>query len=192
MKNIIKLTCLLLTVCGFAGCTGNFDEYNTDPYALYKGDPAVLIPTMLDAMMYVQQNDSQMVDQMVGSLGGYFTLSNRWGGQNFDTFNASDAWNAHAVQHDVRGYLRQLLRHREIDQQVGPLLRDGPSGARRSDDARRRLLRPDPLQQGSRRLVLCRVRLGGGCLQAYHRGPRGRGDHALCLCAGVSGVETAG
>ena len=45
-------------------------------------------------MMYVQQNDSQMVDQMVGSLGGYFTLSNRWGGQNFDTFNASDAWNA--------------------------------------------------------------------------------------------------
>ena len=56
--------------------------------------PAVLIPTMLDAMMYVQQNDSQMVDQMVGSLGGYFTLSNRWGGQNFDTFNASDAWNA--------------------------------------------------------------------------------------------------
>ena len=94
MKNIIKLTCLLLTVCGFAGCTGNFDEYNTDPYALYKGDPAVLIPTMLDAMMYVQQNDSQMVDQMVGSLGGYFTLSNRWGGQNFDTFNASDAWYA--------------------------------------------------------------------------------------------------
>ena len=54
MKNIIKLTCLLLTVCGFAGCTGNFDEYNTDPYALYKGDPAVLIPTMLDAMMYVR------------------------------------------------------------------------------------------------------------------------------------------
>ena len=98
----------------------------------------------------------------------------------------------HAVQYDVRGYLRQLLRHREIDQQVGPLLRDGPSGARRRDDARRRLLRPDPLQQGGRRLVLCRVRLGGGGLQAYHRGPRGRGDHALRLCAGVSGVETAG
>lgn len=44
--------------------------------------------------MYVQQNDSQMIDQMVGSLGGYYTLSNRWGGQNFDTFNASDSWNA--------------------------------------------------------------------------------------------------
>ena len=94
MKNIIKLTCLLLTVCGFAGCTGNFEEYNTDPYALYGGNPAVLFPTMIDAMMYVQQNDSQYIDQMVGTLGGYFTLSNRWGGQNFDTFNASDEWNA--------------------------------------------------------------------------------------------------
>lgn len=48
---------------------------------------------MIESLMYVQQNDSQMIDQMVGSLGGYFTLSNRWGGQNFDTFNASDAWN---------------------------------------------------------------------------------------------------
>ena len=95
MKNILRYT-LAICTAGLlpVACTSNFDEYNTDPYALYKGDPAVLIPTMLDAMMYVQQNDSQMVDQMVGSLGGYFTLSNRWGGQNFDTFNASDAWNA--------------------------------------------------------------------------------------------------
>ncbi len=94
MKNIIKIALFFLSVCGFIGCTSNFEEYNSDPYALYKGDPAVLLPTMIDAMMYVQQNDSQMIDQMVGSLGGYFTLSNRWGGQNFDTFNASDGWNA--------------------------------------------------------------------------------------------------
>ena len=94
MKNIIKFTCLILTLCGVQGCTGNFEEYNSDPYAVYKVDPSVLLPPMIDAMMYIQQNDSQMVDQMVGSLGGYFTLSNRWGGQNFDTFNASDSWNA--------------------------------------------------------------------------------------------------
>lgn len=30
---------------------------------------------------------------MVGTYGGYFTLTNRWGGQNFDTFNVSDDWN---------------------------------------------------------------------------------------------------
>ncbi|MEG1701099.1 MAG: SusD/RagB family nutrient-binding outer membrane lipoprotein [Alistipes sp.] len=94
MKNIFKITFLLLSVAGFTGCTGNFEEYNSDPYALYKADPTVLLPSMIDAMMFVQQNDSQMIDQMVGSLGGYFTLSNRWGGQNFDTFNASDGWNA--------------------------------------------------------------------------------------------------
>lgn len=76
------------------GCTANFEDYNTDPYAVKSADPAILMPTMIEALMYVQQNDSQMVDQMVGTLGGYFTLSNRWGGQNFDTFNASDDWNA--------------------------------------------------------------------------------------------------
>lgn len=95
MKSIYKVLGLVLMLgCGAVGCTGNFEEYNSDPYAIYEAQPNVLLPTMLDAMMYVQQNDSQMVDQMVGSLGGYFTCSNRWGGQNFDTFNASDAWNA--------------------------------------------------------------------------------------------------
>ena len=83
---------VLLSVLG--GCTGNFEDYNTDPYAVKSADPAILMPTMIEALMYVQQNDSQMIDQMVGTLGGYFTLSNRWGGQNFDTFNASDSWNA--------------------------------------------------------------------------------------------------
>ncbi len=93
-KTIILLASLALTVCGFTGCTEKFEDFNKNKYALYEGDPAVLIPTMIDAMMYVQQNDSQMIDQMVGTLGGYFTLSNRWGGQNFDTFNPTDGWNA--------------------------------------------------------------------------------------------------
>ncbi|MCH5331338.1 MAG: SusD/RagB family nutrient-binding outer membrane lipoprotein [Alistipes sp.] len=94
MKKIFIYASALLLICGTTGCTKNFEEYNTDPYMLYVADPPILMPTMIDALMYVQQNDSQMIDQMVGSLGGYFTLSNRWGGQNFDTFNASDSWNA--------------------------------------------------------------------------------------------------
>lgn len=95
MKNFIKTTCLMLAAaCGMTGCLNNFEEYNTDPYAIYTAPPQLLFPEMIAALMYVQQNDSQMIDQMVGSLGGYFTLSNRWGGQNFDTFNASDDWNA--------------------------------------------------------------------------------------------------
>lgn len=94
MNKIIKVlaSCAILGVIG--GCTKNFEKYNTDPYAIKSSDPSILIPTMIESLMYVQQNDSQMIDQMVGSLGGYYTLSNRWGGQNFDTFNASDSWNA--------------------------------------------------------------------------------------------------
>ncbi len=95
MKKFIKFICpVLMAVYGSTACTGNFEEYNTDPYQIYTATPELLLPTMIEGMMYVQQNDSQMVDQMVGTLGGYFTLANRWGGQNFDTFNASDGWNA--------------------------------------------------------------------------------------------------
>lgn len=93
-RNIFKTTCLVLAACGLVNCTGNYEDYNKDPYAIYKADPAILLPTMIDGISYIQQNDSQMIDQMVGSLGGYYTLSNRWGGQNFDTFNPSDGWNA--------------------------------------------------------------------------------------------------
>lgn len=94
MKNIIKFSLLILLILSCVSCTRNFEKYNTDPYQLYELPPPTLINTMIDAMMFVQQNKSQMVDQMVGSLGGYFTVTNRWGGSNFDTFNASDDWNA--------------------------------------------------------------------------------------------------
>lgn len=93
MKNRLKIMLGLLLIGSLAGCTERFEEYNTDSYAPGTVDPTMVLPTMIDAMMYVQQNDSQMVDQMVGSLGGYFTCSNRWGGQNFDTFNPSADWN---------------------------------------------------------------------------------------------------
>lgn len=94
MKKIIKITYLTLAAYCITGCTDNFEKYNTNTYSIYNADPSVLIPSMVESLMFVQQNNSQMIDQMVGSLGGYFTLSNRWGGQNFDTFNVSDGWNA--------------------------------------------------------------------------------------------------
>ena len=94
MNRITRILAFTAVLGVLGGCTKNFEKYNTDPYAVKSSDPSILIPTMMDALMYVQQNDSQMIDQMVGSLGGYFTLSNRWGGQNFDTFNASDSWDA--------------------------------------------------------------------------------------------------
>lgn len=94
MNKISKILLFVSAAASIIGCRGNFEKYNTDQYAIKSSEPSIVIPTMIEALMYVQQNDSQHIDQMVGTLGGYFTLSNRWGGQNFDTFNASDGWNA--------------------------------------------------------------------------------------------------
>lgn len=94
MKKVIKLIAFVgIAAMSLNGCTGKFEEFNTNPYAPNQGDPSLLLPTMIEQLMYVQQNSSQMIDQMVGTYGGYFTLTNRWGGQNYDTFNVSDAWN---------------------------------------------------------------------------------------------------
>lgn len=76
------------------GCTDKFDDYNTNEYQIYKANSQTLLKSMIESLVNIQQNDSQMQDQMVGTLGGYFTLSNRWSGTNFDTFNQSDSWNA--------------------------------------------------------------------------------------------------
>lgn len=93
MNKTIKTTVLAaFAAVAVSSCTNKFEEYNTDPFALRTEDPAVLIATMFEPLMYVQQNSSQMVDQMIGTYGGYFALNARWDGQNFDTFNVSDNW----------------------------------------------------------------------------------------------------
>ncbi|MDU3579689.1 SusD/RagB family nutrient-binding outer membrane lipoprotein [Bacteroides caccae] len=94
MKQIFRKIVVVILVPLLAGCTGNFEEYNTDHYKIYKADPSTLLKAMIETMINIQQNDSQYMDQMVGTLGGYFTITNRWGGTNFDTFNQSDSWNA--------------------------------------------------------------------------------------------------
>ena len=95
MNKIINKTVLIaLAVVTASSCIGKFEEYNTEPYALRVEDPSVLIAPMFEPLMYAQQNSSQYVDQMVGTLGGYFALNSRWSGQNFDTFNPSDEWSA--------------------------------------------------------------------------------------------------
>lgn len=92
MKNRIKI--LLLTVfAGAVSCTGNFEDYNVDNYAPGAASPDVIYPAMINALMFVQQNDAQMAEGMIGQLSGQFAQANRWGGQNFDTYNQSEEWN---------------------------------------------------------------------------------------------------
>lgn len=90
-ENIVTLIVLLLLA---GSCTSKFDEYNTNQYQIHQADPATLMKSMIETIVHVQQNASQMEEQMVGQLGGYFTCSNTWTGENFGTFNQNDGWNA--------------------------------------------------------------------------------------------------
>jgi hypothetical protein len=94
MKKIFRNIVTATTIVALTGCTGNFEDYNHNHYEIFQADPPTLLKSMIERVVNIQQNNSQMTDQMVGTLGGYFTMSNRWGGENFDTFNQSDAWNA--------------------------------------------------------------------------------------------------
>lgn len=90
-KNIILGTSTLLLA---SGCTGNFEDYNTNQYQIHEANPVTLMKSMVETIVNIQQNDSQMQDQMVGQFGGYLCCSNIWSGTNFGTFNQSAAWNA--------------------------------------------------------------------------------------------------
>ena len=91
LRNITVGAALLLLA---GNCTDKFEEYNTNQYQIHDADPATLMKSMIETIVNIQQNDSQMQDQMVGQLGGYLCCSNTWSGTNFSTFNQSDAWNA--------------------------------------------------------------------------------------------------
>lgn len=97
------LAAVSATVLVLGGCISRFEEYNSNPDSIPQMDPSLLIPAMLDHLMYVQQNNSQIIDQMAGSPGGYFAISNRFGGENFDTFNPSDGWSASAYSSAFTG-----------------------------------------------------------------------------------------
>lgn len=93
-KYLLNITtgAALLLLAG--GCTSKFEEYNTNQYQIHEADPATLMKNMIETIVNIQQNDSQMQEQMVGQYGGYLCPSNTWSGTNFGTYNPSDAWNA--------------------------------------------------------------------------------------------------
>ena len=75
LRNITVGTALVLVA---GSCTGNFEEYNTNQFQIHEADPSTLMKSMIETIVNIQQNDSQMMDQMVGQLGGYLTCANVW------------------------------------------------------------------------------------------------------------------
>ena len=96
IKKFAKLSVYTLLVALGTGCTDKFEEYNTNPFGpkpdQMLGDNAItgsLIKSMIPALVQGQQNNSQMLDQMIGSeYGGEITCIAQWGnGGNYYTYN---------------------------------------------------------------------------------------------------------
>lgn len=90
-----------LAVVSICGCTKNFEQFNTNPAAATQeqmlGDNALtvsLIKDMIHTLADGQQNNSQMIDQMIGSeYGGHTACITGWGNAgNFYTYNPRINW----------------------------------------------------------------------------------------------------
>lgn len=105
MRRAGRLACLtmagLMTAGVISSCTGNFEEYNTNPFGPTPedmlGDNAItnsLIKSMMPVLAQGQQNNSQMIDQMIGSeYGGEIANIAQWGNSgNFYTYNPRINW----------------------------------------------------------------------------------------------------
>lgn len=119
LRNITVGTALVLVA---GSCTGNFEEYNTNQFQIHEADPSTLMKSMIETIVNIQQNDSQMMDQMVGQLGGYLTCANVWSGTNFGTFNQSDAWNAGPWNTNSRKYTVISSRYRKQLMKAGTIM----------------------------------------------------------------------
>ena len=94
-KYIIKGVFALMAASLAFGCTGDFEEFNTNPFAptpdQMMGDnagTAADLATMINALGYQQQNDSQLVDQFIGfEYGGTTTTAD-----NFSYERGRYAW----------------------------------------------------------------------------------------------------
>lgn len=96
-----KISAYIVVASMVAGCTGMFEDYNTNPFGPtqddMKGDNASTgahIENMIPALVQGQQNNAQMLDQMIGAeYGGEITCIATWGnGGNYYTYNPRIGW----------------------------------------------------------------------------------------------------
>lgn len=91
--NIIKLAAAIL---GFVAvsCTGNFEDINKKPHRPEYVDAKQMIPVMMSNLISQQENDSQMIDMMIGmEYGGYASANTVWNGSGaFATLNPRQGW----------------------------------------------------------------------------------------------------
>lgn len=112
---------ILCTTALFPSCIDKFESYNTHPTHPGPEDMTVperigtLFPAMLSLMHNFQENDSQMIEQMVGNqYGGYMATTNSWQGTNFGTFNPPTNWVEYPFNKLFSGFYTNYLEVKEI------------------------------------------------------------------------------
>ena len=127
MKKIFKFiaaSCLMASV--LASCTAKFEEFNKspfDPTPDQMGDALLgqYLQNMQEVLVQGQQNDSQMIDQMIGSeFGGYISCINPWGGTNFYTYNPATGWEGYPFDTMVPQIFTPYVQIVDITKGIGP------------------------------------------------------------------------
>ncbi|MDR0429346.1 MAG: SusD/RagB family nutrient-binding outer membrane lipoprotein, partial [Tannerellaceae bacterium] len=98
-KTLLAVILTSVVIIFTPSCTGNFENLNLHPTNPTEDNLTEserlgnLFSSLIATMHYSQENNSQMIDQMVGNqYGGYMATTNNWQGTNFGTFNPSHDW----------------------------------------------------------------------------------------------------
>lgn len=75
MNKIIKYIGASAVVCMMAGCTTNFEDFNTNPYQPSKVPASNLLSTMFNVYACPQQNACQEINCMWASFSGQVTAT---------------------------------------------------------------------------------------------------------------------
>lgn len=94
MRKIYLLLIVFLMGLGLStSCTDKFEEYNTEPYAPTELDASLLFYNLIDPSLFVQINNHQHTEQMIGlDYGGYLSMTNAWTHMTFGSYNPNDGW----------------------------------------------------------------------------------------------------
>lgn len=121
MNKIIKYIGASAVVCMMAGCTTNFEDFNTNPYQPSKVPASNLLSTMFNVYACPQQNACQEINCMWASFSGQVTATANWSfGKNiFAYYNASEghndsSWGSSTAISILLSFWSRTLRKRKV------------------------------------------------------------------------------